>query len=441
MAKRLRRAGDRKLIAAIDAGASKAACVIARLEPVGDGRTEAEIVGVGQYGAPRRPVRGGAAGAAQTDDHDETETAMRAAIECAERMAGARAEAAFVAVSGRSLRSRRVGVEIETVGGCVTAEDVADCLKAGCDAAAGTGAGGDAALEAGVMALHAEPMRFLVDGEPCRGAPEGLAGDVLGAELLALTVRESVAANWEASLNRCGLELEAVVAAPYVAADAMLVPDEKELGVVFLDVGARSTNVAVFERGAVVGCGAVKLGGEHVTRDVAQIFGAPLADAERIKTLYGGVMSSAGDEHRLIDFPQLGDPSEVARHPRAELCAVVAPRFDEILEHAGVLADRLIGPGRSLRRAVLTGGASLTLGAREAAERTLGVKARLGRPARLAGAPEAASAPQFAVAIGVVQYAAKRRRGGAPSTPAVAAAAHAPAAWFGGVGAWLRQNF
>ena len=192
----------------------------------------------------------------------------------------------------------------------------------------------------------------------------------------------------------------------------------------------------------------MRLGGEHITRDVAQIFGAALADAERVKTLYGGAMRGGGDEHRLIDFPQLGDPSEIVRHSRAELCAVIAPRLDEILELSSTLAERLAGGRKSVRRAVLTGGGALLLGALEAAERTLAVKTRLGRPQALAGAPEAATAPQFAVAVGVVRRAAQMRaaprrapaRGPAGPVRLGGGAASAPQL-LAGVGVWLRNNF
>ncbi len=210
-----------------------------------------------------------------------------------------------------------------------------------------------------------------------------------------------------------------------------------------LDIGARSTDFALYERGALVACGGVPIGGDHVTRDIAQIFGSPIARAEEIKTLYGSALSSAGDEHKLIDFPQLGDGAEIARHSRAELTQVVAPRFEEILELALEALPKSGGSRRSIRRVVLTGGGSLLLGARETAERIIGAKTRLGRPAALAGAPEAATAPQFSVAVGVLQIAARERaetRRAAPR-PRLAAGQSLGKNVIGNVGAWLRANF
>ena len=111
-----------------------------------------------------------------------------------------------------------------------------------------------------------------------------------------------------------------------------MLDDEKELGVVVIDIGASAASFAVYDNGCLVDCGGVKIGGAHITKDIAQIFGAPLGQAERIKTLHGAGLIGAGDEHRLIDFPQLGDAAESARASQADLCEVIIPRMEEIFE-------------------------------------------------------------------------------------------------------------
>ncbi|HNR77394.1 MAG TPA: cell division protein FtsA, partial [Parvularculaceae bacterium] len=300
---------ERGLVAAIDLGGSKAACVIAQLTPVPGGGFEADVIGVGQHGGVCR------------DKRPDVEASLRAAVEAAERMAGERIRRVCVAAAGRSIGCRRIAVDLDISGGVVTGDDVEDCLEQGAEAAAPQGS----------TPLHAFKIRFTVDGEQADD-PVGLAGGVLAAEMLGVSVRDSYAENVESLLERCGLELEMLIAAPCAAAETVLIEDERELGVVLIDIGARSTDFALYERGALIACGGVPVGGDHVTRDIAQIFGSPIARAERIKTLYGSALSGAGDEHRLIDFPQLGDESEVARHSRAELVQVIAPRFEEILE-------------------------------------------------------------------------------------------------------------
>ena len=222
-----------------------------------------------------------------------------------------------------------------------------------------------------------------------------------------------------------------------------MLEDEKELGVVLIDIGASSTDFAVYDGGALVECGGVAVGGGHITRDIAQIFGAPLAHAERVKTLYGSALMGPGDEHRFIDFPQLGVPGETARASRAEISEVILPRLEEIFE---LVCEQLPDDGMrrsGLRRAVLTGGGSLLVGAREVAERALGMKSRLGRPAQIAGSPEAASAPGFAVCAGLIQHYANSGETSENRLGVLRQSPHAGgnSSVLGNVEAWLRAKF
>lgn len=417
-----RPARDRELAAAIDVGASKTVCLIAHLVPSADGALTAEIVGAGRSGGPLRE-RGPRA--------DAAEIALRSAVEAAERMAGERVRSVFAGVAGRSLSCRRVGVALDLDGGRVAAEDVDECLRQGSAAAAADGA----------IPLHATPVSWALDGEDAGARPTGLAGAALTAEIFGVAVRESHLINLEALAGRAGLAVERAFAAPYAAARAVLDEDEMDLGVVMLDIGASSTGYALFERGSLAGCGGVPLGGDHITRDLAKIFGAPLAKAERVKTLHGAAISGIGDEHKLIDFPQIGEVSDIVRVSRAEVSAVITPRLEEIFELTlARLSDAALGR-RGVRRAVLTGGGSLLVGARETAERVLAMKARLGRPHGLAGAPDAATSPQFAVCAGLIELAAqsrmeKRKPHGTGAYPIRDAGGVAAS-----VGRWLRDNF
>ena len=409
-----RAAREKPRVAAIDIGGDKAACVIAECAHDGAHGLEAEIVGVGQNGGRGR------------ENRDSIEISLRAAVEQAERMAGERIKSAYVVAGGRSLSCRHLNVELDVVGGCVTDEDVADVLEEAARAAAPQGA----------RKLHSLASRYAVDGEPVLDEPVGLYGDVLSAAVIGLSVRDSLAANLEALLEDCGIGLDGVLAGPYVAAESVLIEDEKELGAILIDIGARTTDYAVYERGGLVAVGGVNVGGRHVTRDVAQIFGAPLAAAERIKTLHGGAIAGQGDEHRHIDCLSLGAPGETTRITRAELVSVIAPRMEEIFEL--VVKEAAVS---GVRRAVLTGGGSLLVGAREISEKVLGVKARLGRPAQLTGAPEAARAPQFAASIGAIQYAVKNYKKRRVSKRARLAPQPATGSLIAGVGGWLKQNF
>ncbi|MEM6413111.1 MAG: cell division protein FtsA [Pseudomonadota bacterium] len=474
---------DARIVAAIDIGGAKASCVIASLAPLGNGSFEPDVLGVGQCGERKASdqktsgVRAGQKSSnrsgtnGQIGSHSKSHSGMpagfglsglssglgdvernlRGAVDAAERMAGEQIKSAFVAVPGRQLKSRRIGVDLPLSGGIVTREDIADCL-----------AEAKRNQSEGFAPLHAQPIRHILDGEALTGSAIGLAGDILTTEVLSLGVRETTASNVEGLMHRCGLEPDAFVAAPYAAAEATLIDDEKELGAVLIDMGARHTDYAVYERGSLTAVGGIALGSEHITRDIAQVFSAPIADAERAKIFHGSALSAPGDEHRLIEFPQLGVNGEIERQSRAELSEVIASRLEEIFEktleamaaHQGVRGDGSNEAGVNVRRVVLTGGGSLLLGAAETAERVIGAKARLGRPVSLMGAPAAACAPQFASVVGVVQYAAFGARG-VTDADTVGATIHGlgriPGAErlmrsgsgraLSAMGSWLRQNF
>ncbi len=424
---RLRKNGKRKkddaLAAALDIGSSKVACFIARMTQEAEFAPQAEIVGVGVYGAPSK-------GRATPDD---IETGIRNAVEAAERMAGEQVRRVIVSVPGKHLRSRRIGVDIEITGGIVAREDVDDSLHEGAKAA----------TPPDCATLHVMPTGYKVDGEDGFTDPIGFSGAVLSTEMFSVGARQSFLDNMADLIERCDLEVDEFVAAPFAAAEAALFDDEKELGVVLIDIGATSTDFAVFDNGALVACGGVPVGGNHITRDIAQIFGAPLAHAERAKTLYGSALMGPGDEHRFVDFPQLGVAGETVRASRADVCEVILPRLEEIFE---LVAEQLPDdPMRrsGLRRAVLTGGGSLLVGAREIAERTLAMKGRLGRPSAYPGAPEAAGGPGFSVCAGLIQNFANSGGYGENGLGVLRQSPHASKqpSVLGGLEAWLRAKF
>ena len=420
-----KRARNSQIIAAIDIGASKLACIIARVSDGADGTQMAEIIGVGHHGSEastggRMPTR-------------EIERCLTRAVDAAERMAGVRVNRVLVGVPGQFLRTRRLGVETETAGGLVTHDDIEDCISEGSAIAAASDC----------TALHAGAINYFIDGESAFDDPVGLSGGRLGIEMLGVAARNSVLDNLSSLIERCGLRVDEFVASPIAAGDTVLLDDERDLGVVLVDVGAATTDYAVYDRGVLIDCGGVKVGGGHITRDIAQIFGAPLVDAERLKNLNGAALIGPGDEHRQIEFPQLGVAGETVRASRADLCEVILPRMEEIFELVleQLPKDELQRIG--LRRAVITGGGSMLVGAREVCERALGLKARIGRPIAIPGAPEAALAPGFSVCVGLVLNAIKSEENlkSTLGVPGQSPQTFLKTAFWGGVETWIRAKF
>ncbi len=420
-----RRRKDQYTIAALDIGASKIACFIARVAHEPDLPPQAEIIGVGCHGAAVKQREAACP--------EQLEANIRKAVAAAERMANIRIDRVLVAVPGKMLHTRRIGVDLDIADGVVTQEDIEDCLQEGARLTA----------PPECRALHAVATAYRLDGEEVFNHPAGLNGAMLSTEMLGVAAPQSTLDNLSTLVERCSLTPDEFVAAPAAAAEATLIEDEKDLGVILIDIGGQSTGYAVYDNGALVDCGGVGVGGGHITKDIAQIFNTPLGQAERIKTLYGAALIGPGDEHRLVDFPQLGPGSDHARASRADLCEVIIPRMEEIFEL--VLARQSSDPlhRTGLRRAVVTGGGGLLVGAREIAEKVLSMKARLGRPIAIPGAPDAAAAPGFAVCAGVIQCYINSAGGDQFALGVAGQSPHglSQSAFLGGVEAWLRQKF
>jgi cell division protein FtsA len=191
-----------------------------------------------------------------------------------------------------------------------------------------------------------------------------------------------------------------------VAGLSTLADDEADLGAALIDMGAGTTTIAVFAGSRFIHADGFALGGRHVTMDLARGLNARVADAERIKTLYGSVLTGGSDERDMIAVPPVDNDEREAPQfvSRANLVRIIKPRVEEILE---MVRDRLaVSPfaAEPRGRVVLTGGASQLTGLSGLAAHVLGRPVRIGRPLGIAGLPEEAKGPAFAVATGLLVY-------------------------------------
>jgi len=416
--------------AALDVGSSKIVCLIARLCPhapqqVLQRRSHSiEVIGFGHTFA-----RGTKAGTVV--NLAQAEEAIRQAVDAAERMAGVEIASVVLSVSSGRLASELFAAEVDIIGSAVAESDVARVLAAG----------SRHSLRDGRAVLHSLPVGYSLDGVSGIRDPRGMLGRHFGVDMHVATTEIAAARNLMLAVERCHLEVEAMVASPYVAGLAVLADDEADLGAAIIDMGAGTTTIAAFQAGRLIHVDGFALGGHHVTMDLARGLNARIADAERIKTLYGTVFSGGSDERDVITVPPLNEHErEQAQFvSRATLVTIIKPRVEEILE---MVRDRLAAsPIAADRRShvVITGGASQLNGLPELATRMLGRPVRLGRPLGIAGAPEAAKGPAFAVAAGLLVY------------PQAAHLEHfemrkrqlmtGTGGYFARVGRWLRESF
>jgi cell division protein FtsA len=289
--------------------------------------------------------------------------------------------------------------------------------------------------------VHALPIGYSIDGQKGVQDPRGLVGEKLAVDVAVISAETLAMRNIELVLNRCHLQIEALTATPYASGLATLVDDEAQLGVACIDFGGATTTVSVFADGHPVYCDAIAIGGHHLTLDIARQLSVSVADAERLKTVYGSVLPGQADEREMISIVPVGAGADEAPGmiPRSHLTRILRPRVEEILT---AIRDRMQATGMMDvcgRRFVLTGGGSELTGLPEVARRLLGRNVRNGRPMGIAGLPEMARGAAFATICGMLIY---------PQVCAQEFAEPRPVAkltgtdgYFSRFGHWLRDSF
>ena len=377
----------RKLVTALDVGSSKVSALIA--EP-GEGG-QLRILGTGQ-----RESRGVKRGFIA--DMEKSESAIREAVEQAERIAGTNVEQAFVGYSAGGVFSDVASVEVEIGGRRIEREDMDNLLAHG----------REAIDPQGRMILHALPALYTVDGVGGVRKPLGLHAGRLGVDIHVVAAEPSPVRNLDLCVRSAHLGVEAIVASPVAAGKAVLSEEERELGVALVELGGGVTNVSVFAGGMLVGLTSLPIGGIDITDDIASAFGTRRMEAERMKCFFGSATTSPRDNHDMIELAPIAggeDGTEAARITRAQLIAVIRQRLEHLTGDVAQALKDLGFSGPFGRQVVLTGGGSELKGIADYAQGVLGRAVRVGRPS-LRGLPEAHSGPAFTTLVGLAQFAA-----------------------------------
>lgn len=399
----LRRAAmHRGVVAILDVGTSKIACLVLSFDgtdPDGDFDGVGPMAGQAGFrviGAATTRSRGVRFG--EISMMNETERAIRTAVQAAQKMANVRVDHVVACFSGAEPRSYGLAGEWDLQDSVVSEQDVASVLAA-CDVPP---------LGDGREVLHAQPVNFALDHRSGLGDPRGQIGNRLTCDMHLLSVDADVIQNLLYCIKRCDLELAGIASSSYVSAISSLVEDEQELGAACIDMGGGTTSISVFLKKHMICADSLRLGGDHVSLDISKGLELPIAVAERIKTLHGGVQATGMDDREMIDLS--GDSGDWERDrrriSRTELIGIMRPRVEEILEEVRGRLDAAGFDHLPGQQIVLTGGASQIPGLDGLAARILGQRVRLGRPLRVQGLPQAATGPGFSAAIGLALFAA-----------------------------------
>ncbi|MGH9315877.1 MAG: cell division protein FtsA [Thermoanaerobaculia bacterium] len=382
-------------LVACDIGTSKI-CVL-----IGEESANGSLDVIGKGAAANRGTRKG-----NIVNVDATIEAIKRAAEEAEIMGGVQIARAWVGISGSNVRSfnSRGVVAVAGKDREINPEDVARVI----DAARGVQIPQDHEV------IHVVAREFAVDGQDGVSDPVGMVGSRLEADVHVVTAPVAVTQNIVTCTNKAGIEVVQLVLEQFAAAEAVLTPDEKELGVLSVDIGGGTTEIAVYRKGSIAHTAVIPIGGDHFTNDLAVVLRAPITDAERIKRKFGCALRAAVGEDEMVEVPMVGGRAPKLC-PRTTLSDILQPRAEELL---GLIREDLerLGLEKEIRSGVtLTGGGAELEGLVEVAEGIFEGPVRLGIPSGVGGLVDVVSRPEWATATGLLLYAHRhksaRRRG------------------------------
>jgi len=320
---------------------------------------------------------------------------IKKAVEEAELMAGVEIDAVHLSMAGPHIKGFNSRGVIAVAGKSreITRDDVRRAIEAA----------KAVSLPAGREILHVLPQDFVVDEQDGIGAPVGMTGARLEVNVHIVTSSATATQNIVSCVNRAGVGVIDTVIEQIAAAEAVLTPDEKELGVALVDIGGGTTDIAIFERGSLWHTAVIGVGGDHFTSDIAVGLRMPIPDAEKLKRKCGCALSAMVEEDETMDVASVGGrrPRVMARRILSE---ILQPRAEEIF-HLVWDEIRRAGYEKSLNSGiVLTGGGAILEGMPEIAEQIFDLPIRRGAPAGVGGLADHVGSPSFATPVGLVLY-------------------------------------
>jgi cell division protein FtsA len=372
-------------IVGLDIGTKKVAVIIGEVTE----DRKIEVIGIGT--ADSRGLRKGV-----VVNLEATTSAIKKAQEEAELMAGVEIDSAFVGISGahiKSFNSRGV-IAVSGKNREITREDVRRVL----DQSKAVSIPPDREI------IHVIPQEFVVDEQDGIKAPLGMSGIKLEVNVHIITSAITSVQNLKSCVERAGIEIEEIVLNQIATSASVLTHDEKELGVGLVDIGAGTTEVAIFERGSLWYTSIIPIGGDNFTNDIAVGLRTPIPEAEKIKKKFGCVSSPATDEQETIEVPSVGKARKARVLSRQILADIIQPRAEEIFRLVDGDIKRM-GYEKSLNSGVvLTGGTALLEGLEEVAEEIFDLPVRRGDPTGVGGLIDRVSTPDYATSVGLILH-------------------------------------
>lgn len=374
---------DEPIIVGIDIGTSKICTLVARVE---DG-SNLRILGVGIE--PSQGMRKGT-----VIDLNAAALAVSRSVEKAERTSGFEINAALVSLAGSHVSSINSRGVVGITGGIVDIEDVERAL----DAAQAV------AIPHNREIIHVVQRGFIIDGQDGIRTPIGMHGYRLEVEAHIITAAASTVENLRQCVGASGIEVSQFVLNPLASGEVVLSETERQMGVAVVDIGAGTTDVAIYIDGDVWHTMVLAVGGNHVTSDIAHGLRLPISQAEEIKIKFGHALLSEVNPEEQFTVRSFGGDAPT-RISRSDLAMIIEARMEEIFQLVLQEIRRSGYDGLLPAGVVLTGGSSLISGNRQLAGMVMGLPARIAKPQNLVGLTDQLDSPAFSTSIGLLEWA------------------------------------
>jgi cell division protein FtsA len=371
-----------EIIVGLDIGTTKICAIVAVRREDGP----IEVIGLGTH--PSRGLRKGV-----VVDIESTVESVKQAIEEAELMAGVEIHTVYTGIAGGHIKGFNSRGVIAVRDDEVTRHDVQRVI----DAAKAVAIPMDREI------LHVIPQEFILDGQEGIKDPLGMSGVRLEADVHIITSAATTMQNIVKCVNRAGLDVAGVILQPLASSEAVLRPEEKEQGVAMVDIGGGTTDLAMFLENSLWHTAVLGIGGNHLTNDIAVGLRTPAVEAERIKLRHGCAMTPLVRGDEMVEVPSVGGRQPRVL-PRQLLAEIIEPRVEEIFSLVAQEIRRTGHEEQIVSGAVLTGGAALTEGIIEVAERVLGMPVRRGAPLNVGGLTDIVTTPVYSTGVGLILY-------------------------------------
>ncbi len=375
---------EEKYVVALDIGTSKVCVLVGEVND----RNQLEIIGKGT--SPMKGTRRG-----NIINLDQAIDAVKKAVDEAEVMAGLQIESVYVGIAGDHIRSVNSRGVVSVMGKHkeISRDDIDRVIEAS----------KSINIPAELELLHVVPRQFVVDGQDGIHDPLGMTAQRLEANVHIVTGARTHDQNVLTAVNKAGIAVQELVLEQLAAGEAVLTQDEREMGVLLMDLGAGTTDYAVFLEGNVVHTQVLPVGAGHFTSDISVVLRTPMEDAERIKKRYGCAVGSLVTEDDPIEVPTVGGraPKILSKH---ELTNILEPRAAEIAKLVYRDLEK-VGLEKEIRSGVvLVGGGAEMDGMVEMVEQVFDQQARKGVPRGLGGLSDTVAGPEWAAAAGLLLW-------------------------------------